>query len=755
MNTRAMLTVFVAFICCLTVHAQDVATMSDADFFSYMEQCKKKGNDCYVTSGNKYELKRIIDEYQGAIERRSAAGTLDAGKRAELMQGVNKLWGDYYYLDGEEHPKSYAEAERYFRGCITFAKNHHEYQDANHDLYILPQELAQLYYKQKRYAEAYEEMNKAYFNANKYVSPDSLDPYLDIQSQLAICLARTAIDEQGFKAAKELMDEVIGAYQGTDTERYGEALRKKAKILMLQEESGSKMNRAEALKCYQYYFELKKADALANFLGMNSETREQYWSRVRPFVTDCYRLEDTDAGFLYDVTLFAKGLLLQLDSAGAGRQQIHATWQMIQSRLKPDACAIEFIQYEKYGQQQMGALVLKKTGKPMFVKMASPDSVMQYKIQIKGEGEPVQKLICAVHGADSESRHLRNSLYGDSLGFNSYLWNAHLITAINKVREIWFSPDGYVHQLAIEYLLPKQMTDVTCHRLSSTRRLLEKASGVQSQRALIVGGVNYQKASGTLQTGNDTLAFNFLRNLGRIGFQYLDNSLKEAEGIMQSRNNGQDSLLIADRATETDFMQCCNQFPIIHISTHGYFGASSVPQGTDLKPCAADMSLSESLLAMSGIQHHLRDDSFNGNHHDGILSARELSSLDMSQTALVVLSCCETGLGYVTADGVYGIQRGLKNAGVQAIICTLWDIDDLASCYFMSNFHKFLSEGHTITQAFYDARREMKDYTADDRDSHLVFNPATMALEVDADDIGADFSEPSYRDAFILIDALE
>ena len=146
MKTRAIIAVCVVCVYGLTVHAQDVTTMSEAGFRSYIESCKKRGNDCYAMSGNKYELKRIIDEYQGAIERRSAAGTLDAGKRAELMQGVNKLWGDYYYLDGEEHPQSYAEAEGFFRACIAFAENHHEYQDAHHDLYIMPQELAQLYY---------------------------------------------------------------------------------------------------------------------------------------------------------------------------------------------------------------------------------------------------------------------------------------------------------------------------------------------------------------------------------------------------------------------------------------------------------------------------------------------------------------------------------------------------------------------------------------------------------------------------------
>ena len=95
-------------------------------------------------------------------------------------------------------------------------------------------------------------------------------------------------------------------------------------------------------------------------MDMSSAEREQYWMRIRPFVTDCYRLEDKNAGFLFDVTLFAKALLLQLDSTGGGRHNIHATWQMIQEKLKPNACAIEFIQYEKHGRQQMGALMAKR-----------------------------------------------------------------------------------------------------------------------------------------------------------------------------------------------------------------------------------------------------------------------------------------------------------------------------------------------------------------------------------------------------------
>ena len=156
------------------------------------------------------------------------------------------------------------------------------------------------------------------------------------------------------------------------------------------------------------------------------------------------------------------------------------------------------------------------------------------------------------------------------------------------------------------------------------------------------------------------------------------------------------------------------------------FDAASTPQGPDLKLNLRDNSLSHSLVAFSGINYTLRKDGFDENLQDGILSAREMASLDMSKVELVVLCCCETGLGFVTPDGVYGIQRGLKNAGAKAIICTLWDIDDEASCFFMLRFHQYLKEEKNLYKAFYRARNAMKD----------------------------NYDEPSYRDAFILIDAI-
>ena len=742
---KLFITIVYLYINIFFVCAQKTnASMSERDFFNYTKNLFEDGNDKYANWGNKTQLKYIIDTYQNAINERFELGLLPEEKRDSLLEEeLNKLWGDYHYLNADEDSGSYRKAEEYFNKCMEYAQTHSRHQNAHHNEFILMQELAQLYYKQKLFNRAKEKMEDAYWTASKYIDNDT-DSLLDIQAQYAICLAR--VNE--YSKASEYIEGVLLYYNNKDTERYGEALRKKAKILMIKEEQGETIDGSEALKCYKEYFNIKKKDALAHFLSMTSEEREQYWMRIRPFVTDCYRLEDKDAGFLYDVTLFAKGLLLQLDSAGGGRQNINATWQMIQDKLKPDACAIEFIQYEKYGQQQMGALVLKKTGKPEFVKMATPESVMRHKINVKGSSYDVDSLIRFVHiNSWIDDSPYKNNLYLDSIGLNCLIWNPHLIKTIGKSKDVWFAPDGYSHLLAIEYLLPYGMEGIKCHRLSSTRCLLEKRSHISNLQALIVGGINYHSTNSTIHTGNDGIAYNYIKQIN-ASYKELDNSLNEVQKIIEIRNNPQDIMFIADNASEQNFRLYCAQFPLVHFSTHGTFGAATIPQGTDLKPCATDRSLSESILALAGIQYNLNNNLFNQDYLDGILSAKEFASFDMSHTELAILCCCETGLGYVTSDGIYGIQRGLKNAGVKAIICTLWDINDEASCFFMVNFHQYLTEGSSIQDAFYKARSDMKDYSEEESTSTLAVTAAKMAH-------GNNFSEPCYRDAFILIDALE
>ena len=100
---------------------------------------------------------------------------------------------------------------------------------------------------------------------------------------------------------------------------------------------------------------------------------------------------------------------------------------------------------------------------------------------------------------------------------------------------------------------------------------------------------------------------------------------------------------------------------------------------------------------------------------DGILSAAEISNLDFNSCDIVVLSACETGLGEITDEGVFGLQRSFKIAGVNTIIMSLWEVDDQATSYMMQNFYKNLVKGKNKREAFSIAQAAVKKKYSDPR----------------------------------------
>ena len=134
--------------------------------------------------------------------------------------------------------------------------------------------------------------------------------------------------------------------------------------------------------------------------------------------------------------------------------------------------------------------------------------------------------------------------------------------------------------------------------------------------------------------------------------------------------------------------------------------------------------LSHSALLMAGGTY--QDDEELQSLRTGLLSAKEISEADLSNVDLFVLSTCDSGLGYLTNDGVYGLRKGLQLAGVRCIVSTLWELDDNVNVDFMSLFNIFLSQGHTPDDAMYLTRKEF------------------MTRK--------EYAEPRYYDVFIVTD---
>ena len=703
-----------------------------------LEALFEEGRHCYVDIGNKTHVMNVADAYMATVEKGMKEGVLIDDDLARLLFDVKylKLLGDYHYLNADDDFLSYEKAEDCFKKALAIAESNIRSNDANYYQFVLHEELGQLYYKQYRFQEAYDEMKKA--EAYAFYLDNDAD-LLDFISQLAICKARVAL----FDEALDDIERVIEYYPDRKSERYGEALRKKAKILMLKQENGGSGMTApadDALKCYKEYFALKKADALQRLDGMSPENREQYWMRTRPFAVDCYRTEAADPAFLYDVTLFTKSLLLEYSHSGKPRT---TTWKQVQSKLKPNECAVEFVQYEKYGEKQMGALVLKKKGEPQFVKIGRLTDI---------EDMPLASGGYLFDAVVNDAGLLKNNLYSDSAVFQ-YIWTPELLTAIGKeTQRLYFATDGLFHELAIEYMLPKapELTSLkteNLYRLSSTRQLLAKTDKRSKGKVLLCGGIDFNRASqadgdGEADYVNDGQAYQFLKSAG-AGFNYLYGTEVEIEGILNEYDDTQVTLLTDTMATETHAAYQITRHPIVHLATHGFY-LGTMSEGTDLLPASYDESLSQSGLAFAGCTTSLVANNFNATQHDGLLSSREIARMDFSGVDLIVLSACQTALGYMTDDGIYGLQRSLKNAGVKAMILSLWSVDDDATSILMQAFYKHL-QNEDIHTAFMHAR---EDLTNSVQEVIEQLNPVTLTTE----QTSYYFDLPYYYNAFIMID---
>ena len=111
---------------------------------------------------------------------------------------------------------------------------------------------------------------------------------------------------------------------------------------------------------------------------------------------------------------------------------------------------------------------------------------------------------------------------------------------------------------------------------------------------------------------------------------------------------------------------------IIHIATHGFsFSEQEIKEKGDKlvfineQNDNLDNMLNYSGLLMSGANYVLKGRKLPEDIEDGILTAREISQVDLGKVGLVVLSACQTALGEIREDGVFGIQRGFKKAGAQ------------------------------------------------------------------------------------------
>jgi CHAT domain-containing protein len=163
-------------------------------------------------------------------------------------------------------------------------------------------------------------------------------------------------------------------------------------------------------------------------------------------------------------------------------------------------------------------------------------------------------------------------------------------------------------------------------------------------------------------------------------------------------------------ATETN-LKSSKKVSVLHIATHGYFlkdvEHTSWPIGVHADN-AKDNVLLRSGLMLTGASEADRTRVGLDSSDNGIMTSYEAMNLDLAGTNLVVLSACETGIGEIKAgDGVYGLQRAFLVAGAEAIVMSLWKVDDAATQMLMNNFYANWIKSGDKQKAFRQAQVQL------------------------------------------------
>ena len=155
----------------------------------------------------------------------------------------------------------------------------------------------------------------------------------------------------------------------------------------------------------------------------------------------------------------------------------------------------------------------------------------------------------------------------------------------------------------------------------------------------------------------------------------------------------------------------------------------------------------------SGANQALTGHKMSYRNDDGVLTAKEISLLDLRGLDLLVLSACQTGLGKVTGDGVFGLQRGFKKAGATTMLMSLWKVDDKATRLLMTYFYSNLMSGMSKHASLIKAQEQLRK-TEMESVSRNRRGVGARAKRAKKNQQKKTYSDPYYWAAFILLDSM-
>lgn len=627
----------------------------------------------YQLSGKYAEAETNFLEIKKIFDNRKQTGN------AEYAGLLNQL-GILYIQMGKNE-----KVEELFKKSKEVYKA--RYTDQNIYYAKVTNDLGNFYRMNGRYEEAEKQLNKALETRETLLGTNHPD-YVRTQENLAILYWKTARYDQAYMMYREVMDKTIDFInhyfppmsEAEKTNFWDVTAPRFQRFFNFAIEASSQLKHVS-----QDFFDYQMATKalLLNSTNKVKETilksndkrlindyllwlnQKEQLARLYAYSKEQLKEQKIDLAELEGSTnAMEKSLSERSGDFSAGYSTQKMSYKQVLGLLGDTEALVDIVRVRGFGQDftnesRYAALILKK-------------------------GMEMPALVVLENGQQLETRYAkfyRNAIQQKVTDEHSYAqyW-AKIENEIQGKKLIYISPDGVYNQLNLN-TFKTPTADYVVNRydlviIGNSKDLISlksKKAGVPKKNAFLLGFPEY----------------------GTTEISSLPGTKVEIDGVSKilKTSGYQVSQLMQNDATEKN-VKALNGPALVHIATHGYFlkdadeAAGSV-FGVNAEN-ASNNPLLRSGLILAGAGRTITgsggvDIASNDN---GVLTAYEAMNLNLEGTNLVILSACETGLGDVkSGEGVYGLQRAFQVAGADALIMSLWKVDDAATQLLMTNFY--------------------------------------------------------------------
>lgn len=369
-------------------------------------------------------------------------------------------------------------------------------------------------------------------------------------------------------------------------------------------------------------------------------------------------------------------------------------WQSLVARLNADEAIVEMVRFRKYDRQTS-----KKKDYFGFA-----DSVFYAALILTKETKGRPEVVLFKDGNNLETRYY--NYYKNAMKYNvqddlscHFFWHPVQKMLAGKKR-IFFSADGVYHRINLNTLRDRESGTFLLNKfdivylLNPVQILDDKKSVKEMRRSAVLMGdpvFDLEVTQPRERSGGDN------------HFAALPGTQEELRAIdkLLKSHSWKTNLFLKGAATENN-LKAVRSPAILHLASHGFFSSDVVSLNAEAKK----EFLFHSGLVLTGANRSLSTESTSF-HNDGIVTAFEVMNLDLSNTHLVVLSACETGLGKIeNGEGVFGLQRSFMQAGARNVLISLWKVDDEGTRDLMIKFYEYLATGNSLHESLKKAQSD-------------------------------------------------